>query len=304
MNIDVQVVFDKITGKIQEWIDTFIAMIPNMLVSILLFILFYVLARITRKVFIKLFNKTSSNKALENLFSTIVYYVVIGLGLFVILGVLKLEKTVTSLLAGVGVIGLALGFAFQDVAANFISGIILAFRRPFVIGDIIEVNDQMGKVTRTNLRVTVIETFQGQEIYIPNKEVIQSAIINYSVLGQRRIDLNVGISYGDDLQKVEELVKNAISKLDGLIRKDDMIFDYYEFGDSSINFNIRFWVNYPDQPGFLIYRNRAIKMIKHTFDENDITIPFPIRTLDFGIKGGERLADVPLSVTSNNNQKN
>lgn len=296
MNIDLEKIIEKIWDKINGWVESFITMLPNMAMSLLLFILFYLLAKIIQKTFVKVFKKTSDNRALENLFSTIIYYSVMGIGLFVILGVLRLEKTVTSLLAGVGVVGLALGFAFQDVAANFLSGVILAFRRPFIIGDIIEVKSMMGTVTRTNLRVTVIKTFQGQEIYIPNKDLLQSPIINYSVLGQRRIDLAVGISYGDNLKKVEKLVKETISQLSGIIREEDMIFDYYEFGSSSINFKIRFWVNYPDQVGFLQYRNEAIKKIKQAFDENDITIPFPIRTLDFGIKGGQALSQMQLNL--------
>ncbi|MFT4803596.1 MAG: small conductance mechanosensitive channel [Cyclobacteriaceae bacterium] len=92
------------------------------------------------------------------------------------LGVLGLDKALTSLIAGIGVLGLVLGFAFQDIAEDFISGAILAFRRPFKIGDIIEVKDIMGKVSRTDLRVTVLETFQGQEVYIPTKDMLQGAI--------------------------------------------------------------------------------------------------------------------------------
>lgn len=298
MEISLDKPLEKVSGKIEAWLEAFVAMLPNMAVAILLFILFLLLAKLAQKIFIKLFDKASDNRALENLFSTVIYYSVLGVGLFIILGILKLDKTVTSLLAGVGVVGLALGFAFQDVAANFVSGIILAFRKPFTIGDIVEVTGIMGKVARTNLRVTVIETFQGQEVYIPNKDVLQNPITNFSVLGERRIDISVGVSYGDDLKKVKELTLNAIRNLDGVIRKDDIIFDYQEFGDSSINFNIRFWIDYPDQPGYLTMKDAAIMEIKQVFDENDITIPFPIRTLDFGIKGGEKLSEMRLSTVN------
>jgi len=296
MEVKVEKVADTILSKVDSWISEFIEMLPNMAVALVLFILFYLLAKLIQKTSSKLFEKASDNKALQNLLSTITYYSVLGIGFFIILDILQLEKAVTSLLAGVGVIGLALGFAFQDVASNFISGVIVAFRRPFVIEDIVEINNMMGSVVRTNLRVTVIKTFQGQEIYIPNKDVIQSAIINYTVLGQRRIDLNVGISYGDDLKKVEQVVKDVIFNLDGVIRKEDTIFDYYEFGDSSINFYIRFWVEYPGQGAFLAVRHSAIKGIKEAFDQSDITIPFPIRTLDFGIKGGKTISESPLSI--------
>ena len=295
MNLNISEPIDKVITKINGWVDTFITMLPNMIVAILLFILFYIIARIIKKTSHKLLKRTSSDLVIQELISTIIYYLVFGLGLFIVLGVLKLDKAVTSLLAGLGVAGLALGFAFQDIASNFISGIILAFRKPYRSDDIVEIDGLMGKVIRTNFRVTVILTFQGQEVYIPNKDVLQNKIVNYSVTGERRIDLPVGISYGDDLEKVKNVVTSTISNLEGVKKDKDIIFDYYEFGDSSINFYIRFWIDYPDQPGFLKITNNAIMAIKKAFDENDITIPFPIRTLDFGIKGGSKLSDLNLA---------
>ncbi len=295
MNLNISEPIDKVITKINGWVDTFITMLPNMIVAILLFILFYIIARIVKKTSHKLLKRTSSDLVIQELISTIIYYLVFGLGLFIVLGVLKLDKAVTSLLAGLGVAGLALGFAFQDIASNFISGIILAFRKPYRSDDIVEIDGLMGKVIRTNLRVTVILTFQGQEVYIPNKDVLQNKIVNFSVTGERRIDLPVGISYGDDLEKVKNVVTSTISNLEGVKKDKDIIFDYFEFGDSSINFYIRFWIHYPDQPGFLKITNDAIMAIKKAFDENDITIPFPIRTLDFGIKGGSKLSDLNLA---------
>jgi len=292
LNGPVQTVIQKLDG----WLDAFISMIPNMAVTLLLLIIFLVLANLGRKLFAKLFSKASNNKALESLFSSVIYGAILSIGIFIMLGVLGLDKALTSILAGIGVIGLALGLAFQDIAANFVSGIILAFRRPFKIGDIIDVKDIMGKVTRTNLRTTVIETFQGQEVHIPNKNILQDAIFNFSVLQKRRVDLAVGVSYSDDLEKVEDVVLSAIKKLDGLIDKDEMSFDYSEFDSSSINFNIRFWIEYPGELSYLQMRSKAIKAIKRAFDEQDIIIPFPIRTLDFGIKGGQKLSQMELNI--------
>ncbi|TXC85243.1 mechanosensitive ion channel family protein [Luteibaculum oceani] len=288
----------KVGEKLQGWITEAITMLPNLLAGAVCYLFFWLVARAVKRILGKAMGKYSDNKVLQNLFTTIAYYSVLGLGFFVVLEILKLEKTVTSLLAGVGVIGLALSFAFQDIAANFISGIILAFRRPFQVDQIVEIGGVMGTVSRTNLRVTVITTFQGQEVYIPNKDVLQNPITNYSILGQYRIDLAVGVSYGDDLEKVEELVIDTIKNLDGVIRHEDMIFTYTGFGSSSVDFEIKFWIEYPDHPGFLEMRNKAIKAVKKAFDKNEITIPFPIRTLDFGIKGGADLSQMSVRVLS------
>ncbi|MFT5252821.1 MAG: small conductance mechanosensitive channel [Flavobacteriales bacterium] len=281
--------------KLEGWLDTFINMLPNMGVTLFLLIIFLVLAKYGSKLFKKLFSKTSSNQALEQLFSTVIYGSILSIGLFIMLGVLGLNKALTSILAGIGVIGLALGFAFQDIAANFLSGIILAFRRPFKTGHIIEIKDIMGTVTKTNLRDSIIETFQGQEVYVPNKDFLQNAFYNFSVLERRRIDIAVGVSYAEDLEKVEDVVLSAIKNLEGVVDKDLMVFDYSEFDSSAINFNIRFWIKYPGEPSYFVMRSKAIKTIKKVFDEQNITIPFPIRTLDFGIKGGQKLSQMELN---------
>ncbi len=292
---EIEAPVETVIQKLESWLDSFINMIPNMVVTLLLLIIFLVLARLGSKLFIKLFKKASKNEALGHLFSTFVYAIILGIGIFIMLGVLGLNKALTSLIAGIGVLGLVLGFAFQDIAADFISGAILAFRKPFKIGDIIEVKDIMGKVTKTDLRVTVVENFHGQEVYIPNKDILQGAIQNFSISEKRRIDMAVGVSYAEDVDKVEDVVMSTIKNLDGVIDKDLMIFDYSEFDSSSINFNIRFWIDYPGEPSYFTMKSKAIKAIKKAFNEQDISIPFPIRTLDFGIKGGQKLSQMELN---------
>ncbi|AWV99920.1 mechanosensitive ion channel family protein [Arcticibacterium luteifluviistationis] len=288
-----------ILEKINNWAAASIKMLPNFLVAVLTLIAFIIIARIVRRILTKLLDKTTSNLALQNLLIRIGYFAIIAVGLFAALGILELDKTVTSLLAGVGVIGLALGFAFQDIASNFISGVILAVRSPINIGDIIEVSGHMGTVTDTNLRVTSIKTFQGQEVFIPNSTILQDAIVNYTTYGKRRIDLAVGVSYGEDLRRVKKVVLETIDKMQNVIDPQNTIFAYTGFGGSSIDFEIKFWIDYPDHPSFLDMRSEAIMSIKEAFDNADIMIPYPIRTLDFGIKGGEKLSEMKLNLLEN-----
>ena len=230
---------------------------------------------------VKLMVRFSDNIALNKLTGTITFFLGMSMGIFIALSVLKLDKAVTSLLAGAGVLGLALGFAFQDSATNFISGIFMALRKPFKIGDIITSSDEMGIVEKMNLRNIIMHSFQGQEIIIPNKEIFQNKIINYTSLGKRRVDITLGVSYDDDLEKAKEIAINSIKALDFVDSSKEVELFYMEFGGSSINFSIRYWINYPDQPGFLAARSQGIIAIKKAFDQNKISIPFPIRTLDF-----------------------
>lgn len=278
--LNIEKAYDIIVGKIENWTETFISMLPNLVTCILLLILFWLLAKLTRKVILKLSRKISDNVALNKLLGTIAFISILGVGFFVALSVLKLDKAVTSLLAGAGVIGLALGFAFQDSATNFISGIFMAVRKPFKLGDIIATADEMGTVQKMSLRNTILHSFQGQEVIVPNKEVFQNKLINYTSLGSRRIDLDIGVSYGDDLEKARKVAIEAVENLNFTESDKEVNLFYKEFGGSSINFTVQFWIDYPDQPGFLKARSEAIIAIKKAFDKNDISIPFPIRTLD------------------------
>ncbi len=282
-------VYSTLTEKLLNWLETTIAMLPNLVVALLVLIVFMVMGRLVRRGVKHMLEKTTRNKTIINLLETIVGVLIIGIGVFIALSVLKLDGAVTSLLAGAGIIGLALGFAFQDIASNFISGIILSIRHPFGIGDIIETNGFYGEVEKMNLRNTIIRTPKGQIVYIPNKSVFENPLENYTSSGLRRIDLSCGVSYGDDLQKAKEVAIEAVKGLDNYNADKGIDFYYEEFGGSSINFNIHFWVNFRKNPDFLSARSDAIIAITKAFDENDIMIPFPIRTLDFGIRGGEKL---------------
>lgn len=278
-----------VAGKVEAWITTFFEMLPNLVVALIILIVFYVLGKFARKAVTNLLSRVTTNQTITNLLETIISISIIGIGVFIALSVLQLDGAVTSLLAGAGIIGLALGFAFQDIASNFISGIILSIRHPFGIGDIIETNDYFGTVSKLNLRNTVLRTVTGQIVFIPNKKVFENPLENYTSTGFRRIDLSCGISYGDDLEKARKIATEAVDKIENVLSERGIEFFYDEFGSSSINFKIRFWVNFAKNPDFWSARSEAIIAISKAFDENDIMIPFPIRTLDFGIRGGEKL---------------
>ncbi|MEX0722076.1 MAG: mechanosensitive ion channel [Balneolaceae bacterium] len=294
--------YDLIVGKLEDWLATAIEMLPNIAVAFLILILFYALAKYVKKLVVSLLSRVTANKSVISLAETVIGIIVLGIGVFVALSVLNLDGTVTSLLAGAGIIGLALGFAFQDIAANFISGILLSTRHPFGIGDIIETNDFFGTVQKLNLRNTIILTPQGQIIYIPNKAVFENPLTNYTKNGERRIDLACGVSYGDDLEKVRNVTLKAVSGIEHRDENRDVEFFYNEFGDSSINFLVRFWIDFHLHKDFWNPQSEAIMAIKKAFDDNGIMIPFPIRTLDFGIKGGEKL-DTMLTDSKNNSRE-
>ncbi len=289
----------KIIEKLQGWMEQLVIMLPNLFVAIIFFIIFFLLGKYFKKIVYKTFSKATHSNALIDLMLNLVFFVFILIGLFIALSILQLDTAVTSLLAGAGILGLALGFAFQDIAANFVAGVLIAMRKPIIIDDVIKSSDYFGTVININLRSTIIRTPQGQHVYIPNKDVFSNAIINYSNEGIRRVDLDVGISYGEDLEKVKNVTIDAIKSLDYILDEPAMSLVYTEFGDSSINFTVRYWIKFHKQIDYKQALSDGIMKVKAAYDAHDIMIPFPIRTLDFGIKGGEKLNTQTIKLADN-----
>ncbi len=280
---------DILSEEIQGWFELAVKSLPNIVAAFLIMAIFIVVAKLVRKSSERFAPSLSDNEAATQLLATSSYIFIILVGIFVSLGILKLDKTVTSLLAGAGVIGLALGFAFQEIASNFVSGVFIAFRRPYKLGDIVDIDGFNGQVTNISLRTSSITTFQGLEVLVPNKYMFTKPFTNFTTTPKRRLDIDVGVSYGDDLTRVEEIVKHALENINGRLRSEPIEVYFTEFGSSSINFQTRIWIEYPGDKNFAKARHQSIIAIKEAFDKNKISIPFPIRTLDFGIKGGESI---------------
>lgn len=290
--MEIKKYYDIIVDKLIVWTELLVKMLPNFVLAILVVIAFIFVGKLIRNVSQRVFDRTLKNRSLSSIISKVIYIIVITIGTFIALGLLNLDKAVTSLLAGAGIIGLALGFAFQDIATNFIAGFFMAIKRPFRIGQVIHCEGHSGIIRRIGIRTTEISSFQGQEVIIPNKMLFQNPLINDSENIYKRIDLNVGVSYGEDLERVRDIAIVSVKNTPNINKDKDIDLVYLEFGDSSINFRIMIWLEYKSQLEFLKSQSEAIIAIKKAFDREDIMIPFPIRTLDFGIKGGEKLNEV------------
>lgn len=274
--------------KLEGWATSFVSHLPNFMLAIVCIVLAFFVGKMVRKHSGQLMNRMGTSRTISRFLSRLIFWGIILLGLLLALSVMDLTKTVSSVLAGLGIIGLALGFAFQDTAANFMSGIYITFNQPYAIGDFIETNNgNKGFVQDINLRVTKIRALDGHIIYVPNRFLFQDYFINYTEEGKLRLRLECGISYGEDLEKVERVALKAMKTLPSRKQDEEVSLFWTGFGDSSINFSVNIW--YVCSREERLYRpvlNEAVKALKKAFDENDIMIPFPIRTLDFGIKGG------------------
>ncbi len=286
--MDTGELFNALIDKLESWAVAFVRMLPNLALAILVIFLGLLAAKIIRNFAKKQMTRFHVDKTITGFLSRILFVAILIVGLMVALSILNLSGTVASMLAGLGILGLALGFAFQDTAANFMSGIYITFKQPFAVGDVIETkNGTMGNVIDINLRVTKVKTFDGPIVYVPNRFLFEDDFTNFTEGGQRRLRVACGVSYGDDLDKVEKIVMESLENTPGRVKSEVITIHWVEFGDSSINFTANIWLDYTrENKAFVGAKNYAIKALKQAFDSNDIMIPFPIRTLDFGIKGG------------------
>lgn len=265
--------------KILLWLKEAVSHVPNLLIAILVVILFGAASGYIKKAVVRLMSRVTGNTSLVNLTSSFLRLFVIAIGIFVALNILGLNQAVTSLLAGAGIIGLALGFAFQDLTANFLSGAFIAIQQPIRVGDVVETNGYFGMVKAINIRSTIIGNFGGQEIEIPSRDIFQKPIVNFSKSNERRMQLNCGVSYDDDLQKAQEVAMAAIQSLPFLQPGKPVEFHYQNFSDRSVTFLMWFWIDQAEA-GPPQAMSDAIKALKKAFGENGIIIPFPIQTLE------------------------
>ena len=301
--LQVNALIEKLVEKLSGWVEALVILLPNIGLALLLLVAVALLSNLLRRFIHRVLLRVTRNEPISQLVSTLARLLAILVAGFLALGLLNLDKTVTSLLAGVGVIGLALGFAFQDIAANFMSGFIMVVEQPFDVGDLVEVAGHRGRIKTIALRATEVETLDGLSILVPNKEIFQNPIINYTHTPQRRLDFVMGTAYGDDMRRVREVVLNAVLGVPARDtgRSPELFFE--SFADSSINFCVRIWLKQSDELSYLNARSEAMIAIKAALDGAQLTIPFPIRTLDFGadVVGGqglERTGVVLRSVTA------
>lgn len=271
---------DLVLGKLSTWTEALIKMLPNLLVAVLVVLVFWQVAKLVKRTAGRGLNRVMENGQAAGLISTVLGLMVRIAGIFVALSILQLDKAVTSLLAGVGILGLALGFAFQDLAANFVSGVLMTMRRPFRIGDLVKIGDELGVVEKVDLRTTSMRQVNGQLIIVPNRKVYENTLINFTQSESRRVEVAVGVSYDDDLDAAKAAAEGALEGLE--IRNDSKPIDvfYTGFGGSSIDMICRFWIDDVGQRAFLAARSVGIIAVKKAFDAAEISIPFPIRTLE------------------------
>lgn len=236
-----------------------------------------------KTVFVKqVLSRYSEDIGVSQSIGTIMQYLIIILGGFVIIQNSGINLGSLNLLAGA--LGVGIGFGLQNIANNFISGLIILFERPVKVGDRIEVGAVTGDVIKISSRATTVNTNDNISIIIPNADVINKQVINWSHNDRNiRYHVPVGVSYSEDPAQIREILLDIAKKHPGVLKKPAPDVLFVEYGDSSLNFELMVWTNkFIDRP--IILRSELYYKIFEKFKEQNIEIPFPQR--DLHIKSG------------------
>ncbi|CAH0999784.1 Small-conductance mechanosensitive channel [Neolewinella maritima] len=275
--------------------ESFLESIPGLLLALIIFIVGLFIARYIAKFFGSRILSRMDDPLMGRFLVTSLRLLIITGAILLALQAAGLSGIASAIFGALGASAVILGFAFRDIGENFISGIILAFNRPFGVNDTIRVVDHFGKVKSLQFRYTHIKTFDGKDVYIPNSDVLTQPVQNYTADGFIRYDFMVGIAYEDDIQGAKDSIQHVLDN-HRLIIRDDTHINFVaedELAASTVNLKVYFWVDTTDfRAGALQVRGEVIRDIKNQIDKTGYSLPADITEIK--LYGSER--DIPIRV--------
>lgn len=260
----------------QEWLTSFLQYLPKLIAGIVIFIATLIGASYAAK-WVKKFAKTKiDNVEMLQLIFLLTRWTLIIVG--TILALDQVDFDVTGFIAGIGVAGFTIGFALQDIAKNFISGLLLLYRQPFNLGERVKIGDYIGQVKEINVRDTVIETLEGELVIIPNREVFENPIVNLTHTRFRRREVMIGLGYEEEVERAMKIFFDAIKIIPGVESDPGPTVRAEELGDSVLVLKAQFWVD-QQANDFLEVHSDVVTAIKVAAEENNINLPYPVQTV-------------------------
>ena len=242
----------------------------NLVTAIVIFFIGRLVVRLLVRALRKVMQRQEVDKTLETFVCNLASMVLL---VFVIIAAISaLGIQTASFIAVLGAAGLAVGLALQGSLSNFAAGVLIVLFRPYKVGDWVEAAGISGAVEEVQILTTVLKTGDNKRVIVPNSQIMDAIITNYSANDTRRVDMVVGVSYSDDLDKVRATIEELIAADDRILDEPAPTIAVSELADSSVNFVVRPWVATADYWGVMFDLTEAIKK---RFDREGISIPFP-----------------------------
>jgi len=277
MNLEISTAWSKVQGMI----NSAIALLPNVVLAFIVFFIFIFVGRWIKKLVKQLTRNHRQSRNLGMVLGRLAQGLTILLGLFIALSIVIPTFKAGDLVQLLGISGVAIGFAFRDILQNFLAGILILLTEPFQIEDQIIFKDFEGTVENIETRATTIRTYDGRRIVIPNAELFTNSVTVNTAFEHRRLQYDVGIGYGDDIDRAKQLILEAIASVDGVLRDPAPDALVMELAGSSVNIRARWWIQPPRRADALDKQDQVLTAIKNKLVANGIDLPFPTQQILF-----------------------
>ena len=259
---------DLAMSKLAQWSEQFYLLLPNLMAGFLIFLVFLIVSYLVRHS-MKAYFKRKDRIDLGNILSALVFWAFVIFGIMLALTIITPSLRPADLVSGLGLGSLAIGFAFKDILQNWLAGLLILLRLPFRRGDQIQINESEGTVVSIEPRATVLKTYDGRVIVVPNTEVYTSHVVVSTAFDIRRVELDITVGYDYSTDNIIEIILTAIQPLDEVMDDPAPQVLCWSLGATSMEMKIRWWVD-SSRAEEVISRARIVQAIKETFELNDI----------------------------------
>lgn len=262
-----------IIEKLDKWLDSLVKALPNILMGILVLVAFVFISRWLGRL-VKRVLKNKGRNNFGDLLGSFTRYLVMIAGIALALTIMAPNLSPADLIAGMGVSSVAIGFAFQDILQNWLAGILILLRQPFEIGDQIVVDQYEGTVEKIKTRATIITTYDGQRVVIPNNTVYNNSVKVITAHEFIRSQYDVGLGYDEDYMAAMKILKETIEKVEGVTSEKPVETLVWDQADSWLTIRVRWWTK-SDRSSVVHTWSKVIHDTQKAMDEAGIDLPFP-----------------------------
>lgn len=273
--------FQDLLINLQSYYDGFITLLPKAIIALIIFSIIYFISGRAQTLVTSRLNKRMDDPLLGRFLGRLVKAAGIIIAVLIALQILGLGEIATGIFAGASFSAVVVGFAFKDIGENFLAGFILAFNRPFRVGDTVELDGIKGVVVTLNIRNSQIKTFDGKDVFIPNANVIKNPVINYTIDGFLRQEFTVGLDYGSDADAAADLIVKTLDKINGILTKGREINVFTsDLNTSTLDLTVQYWLDTFDKTvSGVKVKSQAINSVLTALDDAGYYLPGNIMEL-------------------------
>ncbi|QDV69244.1 Small-conductance mechanosensitive channel [Rosistilla carotiformis] len=279
------------------------SLLPLVLVAAIVVLVGYYLARLAALMTRKLTSRSVDSQLLQQVAGNVVGVLIFIVAFYIALRVSGLTRLAVTLLGGTGLVGLAIGFAFRDIAENYLASILISLNHPFRVGDLIEVGDvggkgAMGFVRRVTMRGTILSTLEGNQIQLPNSTVYKGMVTNYTATPLSRLDFSVGVGFEDSIGEAQDLIMQVLTQHEAVVSEPAPMVLVESLGSATVNLKVYYWFDLTKNSGLKV-GSSIIRQVKQSLTAAGITMPDEARELVFPHGVPVQISETPVGGAPN-----